>query len=939
MYRRFRVCFGSAGLSVLLGVLSFSPLATLVLHAENPLEQNGIGQPAVVLEHLSQALAQLASPEYSMRRRAFIELWKVGKPALPALSSAKLSGERSVVEAISILEILIELDIQPNNLEQSTQLLQTLSNPTVQSLVELCQKGYWNIAERILQANSSLVDKFQDPYGRYLLSRLVEAATAQDNPALAWPIVSRASVPPLNVWISHKTGLDLQQSDGFTSAHLLFYQGDVDAALKLKTPAVVQVPIITRSGRWSRLLDEPIMVTLCGRQPTLAQAAVRAVLHEAAGDVQRSQELWDDLLKPSDTPESTESTEPSQAAEPALDPTLDRPQTTDPQTLAALKILEEIDRSGLGGQAVKYQFLAALMFSGRVEAIELYLTQNNPVAAYSFYLAGNNHARALAALGLEADLSNFESWLDGRKAMIVTGLSQRTPDKSVFDECARLCSTLSSLGFEQQTQQLLDELVALARLNPSKQPELWGRSILAYLGRSESRRLALAAAKTESPLLSDECMAAVLTGLFPELEETAHALWKTAPGQDSSTKWINLEHLHVFDRAHFGSSYRIVVSAWLERALESLSQENLAPGHLIALGKIASGFGDNDLAIELLMTNLLSGFGGSDTVNLHWIEAGKILVQRGQLKEALPLFRAIRQTGSNPQRGYVEEVHALLLSGRYAEAKALDQARWLRPLATTRFYQGYSYLQAARELSDDAEFEKAADYAQAAFLTADLGSMDVYWAAGDYAEILKELGDTRRSADVQRAAWVESMQPYSSSLQYMFSNGLHSSLRFSAQKEKLSRAVVCIADKDWEGLNHCIQIGRQLQPQDIEMVVQCFPLLEEAGETEQANQLFEIYESDMLVQIASWPNDATALNNLAWMYSQCDRKLEEAMRLSRKAVELAPNSAIFLDTLAEIEYRSGLVDSALITMKDCVRLDPRERHYRENLTRFREQKK
>ncbi|MEO8269311.1 MAG: hypothetical protein ABI557_06300, partial [Aureliella sp.] len=242
--------------------------------------------------------------------------------------------------------------------------------------------------------------------------------------------------------------------------------------------------------------------------------------------------------------------------------------------------------------------------------------------------------------------------------------------------------------------------------------------------------------------------------------------------------------------------------------------------------------------------------------------------------------------------------------------------------------------QAANELSENHQWEQASEYAEAAFLLADLGSMDVYWGASAYAEILDKLKDPVRRADVLRAAWVESLQPFAGSMQYMFSNGYASSLRFSAQKEKLARAIVCIAQDDMSGFQHQVAVARQLQSQDIEMVCQCYPLLKKANKTAIAEELFATYQVEMLQHLEQWPNDATALNNLAWMYSQCDVKLDEALDLSHRALGLAPHSAVFMDTLAEIQYRRGAIDEALDTMRQCVRLDPRELHYRENLVRF-----
>ena len=600
----------------------------------------------------------------------------------------------------------------------------------------------------------------------------------------------------------------------------------------------------------------------------------------------------------------------------------------------AVELLRETQAEGLGGQTSRYQLMAALLFSGRVAAIEQLFVEQDAAEAFNFFLAGNQHLRAFETLGLAGDMSNFDEWLKLRREAIVLELSERNPASRQFDQSVRLCSTLSGLGYREQSQKLLNELVNLAGLVQGRQTELWSRSILLWLGRSEARQMALVAAKSEFPRMSAECQAAVLKGLFPAFEDAAFALWSTAPGEDEQSKWKSLEALYVFDRGPLGSDYRVVLASWLHRASDVLVKQTLSAEHVLALADIASGFGESDVALELLMTDLSPGLGQSMSPNLQWATAGRILTQRGTPEAAVPLFRAVRQTGVNPQAVYIDEVNTQLLSGHFDQARALEQARWLRPLATTRFFQGYNYLQAATELADEGRTKQAAEYAEAAFLLSDLGSMDVYWAASKYADILEKLEQPVRRADVLRAAWVESMQPYASSMQYMISNGYAGSLRFAAQKEKLARAIVCIEQGDMAGYQHQAMVAEKLQSQDIEMVCKCYPLLVKAGELELAEELYAKYQTAMLEQLDRWPDDSTALNNLAWMYAQCERQLDDAARLSQRAVQLSPNSAVFLDTLGEVQFRQGQVEQALETMRQCVRLDPRELHYRENLARY-----
>ena len=933
--------------------MSLVPIARL--QAERPQVEAAVEVPssretATATADVSELLKQLGDAEFSQRRQAFLQLWRMGQPALPAIASARSSPSRSVAEAADILYLLVDLEIAPQQLEESSRLLDVMSRPTPAAIVELCGMTYWSVAERMLLENTELSQKFHDPYGRYLLSRLVDTALEQKDATLAWPLIRQLTSPPQAAWIAHKTGLELGRGDPYSRAQQLFLAGDVDAALKIDLPTLVYVPMLTRTGRWQELLDEPVAALLTGRAATPSQQAATAVLHEVAGQYAVAAEIWNRLLQTEPNDPQSASDEPPASQPPnANDSSGELDADTSPNDTAqvrrAVELLSQADQAGQLGQTSKYQLMAALLFSGRIAAIEQMLLEQDRAEAFNFFLSGNQFARAFEALGLAADLSNFDAWLITRREQLAQELSQRNPDSSLFDQCTRLCSTLSGLGYRQQAQQLLDELVQRARLEPNRQAELWSRSLLLWLGRSEARQLALLAAKAEFPQMSDDCRSVVLKGLFPEFGEAAYALWSTAPGETDELKWQNLENLHVFDRTWFGSDYRSILAGWTQRAIAVLVKGTLTPDHLNALAEIALGFGESDMAVKLLTNDLSPGLGQSTSPNLQWATAARIMMQRGKPtarimtqrgtpEDSLSLFRAVRQTGSNPQQAYVDEVQALLLSGHFGLGRELEQSRWLRPLATTRFYQGYNYLQAAHELSENHQWEQAAEYAEAAFLLADLGSMDVYWGASEYAEILEKLKDPVRRADVLRDAWVESLQPFASSMQYMFSNGYTSSLRFSAQKEKLARAIVCIAQDDMAGFQHQVAVARQLQSQDIEMVCQCYPLLQKAGKAAIAEDLFATYEADMQQQLEQWPNDATALNNLAWMYSQCDVKLDEALELSHRTMELAPRSAVFMDTLAEIQFRSGAVDEALDTMRQCVRLDPRELHYRENLVRF-----
>lgn len=75
---------------------------------------------------------------------------------------------------------------------------------------------------------------------------------------------------------------------------------------------------------------------------------------------------------------------------------------------------------------------------------------------------------------------------------------------------------------------------------------------------------------------------------------------------------------------------------------------------------------------------------------------------------------------------------------------------------------------------------------------------------------------------------------------------------------------------------------------------------------------------------------ATPMNHLAWLY-QAQGRLEEALPLSRLAVQLAPDKAEFLDTLAEILFKQGERAEALQLARRAARLDAK---YQTRLAEF-----
>lgn len=85
--------------------------------------------------------------------------------------------------------------------------------------------------------------------------------------------------------------------------------------------------------------------------------------------------------------------------------------------------------------------------------------------------------------------------------------------------------------------------------------------------------------------------------------------------------------------------------------------------------------------------------------------------------------------------------------------------------------------------------------------------------------------------------------------------------------------------------------------------------------------------------LANNPNDAIALNNLAWMLK--NRDLDRALTLAQKAAELQPNSAAILDTYGWLLHLSGDRAAALRQLERAAELAPSVPDIQNNLETVR----
>ena len=86
------------------------------------------------------------------------------------------------------------------------------------------------------------------------------------------------------------------------------------------------------------------------------------------------------------------------------------------------------------------------------------------------------------------------------------------------------------------------------------------------------------------------------------------------------------------------------------------------------------------------------------------------------------------------------------------------------------------------------------------------------------------------------------------------------------------------------------------------------------------------------------PENAIAMNNLAFLLAERGEDLDQAAGLARRAVELAPDDADMIDTAGWVQLKRKEVDAAISLFSDAVSRAPENQSYRQHLRTALERK-
>jgi Flp pilus assembly protein TadD len=125
-----------------------------------------------------------------------------------------------------------------------------------------------------------------------------------------------------------------------------------------------------------------------------------------------------------------------------------------------------------------------------------------------------------------------------------------------------------------------------------------------------------------------------------------------------------------------------------------------------------------------------------------------------------------------------------------------------------------------------------------------------------------------------------------------------------------------------------------IMPENVPFLLECDAALRKQGAGDEADAFYRRMADRLEADCRDFPRGGGYHNDLAWLEANLNRDLDQALAHAQRAVELEPQSAGILDTLAEVHFRRGNRAEAVRLAKRCIELDPHDKHYQEQLARF-----
>lgn len=123
---------------------------------------------------------------------------------------------------------------------------------------------------------------------------------------------------------------------------------------------------------------------------------------------------------------------------------------------------------------------------------------------------------------------------------------------------------------------------------------------------------------------------------------------------------------------------------------------------------------------------------------------------------------------------------------------------------------------------------------------------------------------------------------------------------------------------------------------DVDVLIGCYRLPDQTAEYHaKIVELIKRAAAGLREQIAEDPEDSKAYNEFAWLIGNTEGDFDEALKFSRKSLEIEPKAGGYYDTLARVYFAKGDLEGAIKHQTRAMQLEPHSGQMRRQLELFR----
>jgi len=433
----------------------------------------------------------------------------------------------------------------------------------------------------------------------------------------------------------------------------------------------------------------------------------------------------------------------------------------------------------------------------------------------------------------------------------------------------------------------------------------------------------------------------VMSGPWSRLVDAEQALWQASPSQSSSEILSALRRIQVAWLQKLGRGDELLAAMDRLVRLDQGNPETL--GNLLdwlagqkdwkALDALAEQFASQIAEEPLLLYALAEGRAArGDAARAERLAGQALALYPGGEPPGLTremvlwlasniIERASRLLPEKAQQELVGPRIGLLLS-------------WcveLFPPGRPQAQDAYRHLSAAVHLQNHGRMEWAKREYQHVIAAGTPTSDGTFQAQRLLAEMLHDQGEEREAGEVLQqlvqAAGVN--RPPQARI-------LHGTLGEIRARMHYFFACHCEAHGDRARQRESLERALAEDAADVDVLIACYRLSDAPGAYRKTiRKLIAAAATDLRQKIAEEPDDPTNYNQLAWLVGNTEGDLDEALRAASKAVELAPETGGYYDTLARVYFARGDYAKAVRHQTKASQLDPHSGQVTRQLALFR----